>query len=116
MPLWWPTSSASWTALLSRFDFSRDCGDQPHGGMELVQLCPLPLHRLEGAVIEGGRIVGQDHLKFQAVGRSRAIPVFGPHLGKHLGRLRGDMRIVGHLRADTYRGGRNIEFVLKDMR
>jgi single-stranded-DNA-specific exonuclease len=77
---------------------------------------PLPLIRLEGAAVEGGRIVGQDHLKFQAVGRSRAIPVFGPHLGRYLGRLRGDMSLLGHLRADTYRGGRNVEFVLKDFR
>jgi len=77
---------------------------------------PQPVICLEEGEIQGGRIVGTDHLKLFAAGRSGTIPVFGPHMGRRLGELRGRMRLVGHLRADTYRGGRNVEFVLKDMR
>jgi single-stranded-DNA-specific exonuclease len=77
---------------------------------------PQPLVCLDGVSVRDAKIVGSDHLRFFAAGKTGGLPVFGPHMGGHLRTVAAARRLAGHLRQDTYRGGRAVEFVLKDFK
>lgn len=77
---------------------------------------PAPLICLEDFSIRGVRIVGSNHLKFFVEGKGGSIPVFGPNMGGRLGEVADGISLAGHLRPDTYRGGRSIEFLLKEIK
>ncbi len=77
---------------------------------------PAPLICLENVTPRDSRIVGDDHLKIFAAGRSREIGVFGPNMGSRLQEATDGVSLAGHLRADTYRGGEALELLLLDIK
>ncbi|MFH1435033.1 MAG: single-stranded-DNA-specific exonuclease RecJ [Pseudomonadota bacterium] len=77
---------------------------------------PAPLICLENVNIRDCRIVGDDHLKIFATGRSREIGAFGPNMGGRLREVTDGVSLAGHLRADTYRGGEALELLVLDIK
>ena len=90
--------------------------------LDIEKLAPFgqenraPLICLDNVTVRDSRIVGDDHLKIFASGRSREIGVFGPNMGGRLREAIDGVSLAGHLRADTYRGGEALELLLVDIK
>ena len=69
---------------------------------------PEPVFELDGEV-KRADVVGESHLKLALRVGERELSAFGYELAGQKPELGARMRIVGHVRPDTFRGGDAIE-------
>lgn len=114
--------SAAQPALSTEAVLEMDEADEPAAILEdlkLLEPCgaenPEPRLALV-AEVQTARAVRGGHLKLDLVLRGgQRLSAFGPNLGVEAEPLRGQVRVVGQLRADRYRGGDAVEMLVQQV-
>jgi single-stranded DNA-specific DHH superfamily exonuclease len=75
---------------------------------------PEPVFELEAAIVRAD-VVGEHHLKLILRIGAREVSAFGFELGPRKSDLPAQVRVVGHVRPDTFRGGDTVEVRLLEL-
>jgi len=106
-------------AAVSLDEMSAECVDWVERLSPFGRGNPEPLFGCEGMMIsDHPSVVGKRHLKFSVDGGARSIRVIAFNQGDRVGDLDRGKRIdaVFHASFDTWRGGRSVQLVIRDMR